>query len=179
MVKLYRVSSRVANLHGYRDVQLKWLVNKRERRLFGADGSLNTPYREVIRDCDKNDDMRLYAEGALEEFFTEAEATALVDWLTIHRPQYLDTTVVQVKLPIGNNAMGARAIPVGGGPDFLMISQSIDYNLPFDAWAFYDVRGCEFDETPPNARRAVRGFRIKNGIIEPWFLGEEQSLQNR
>jgi hypothetical protein len=149
-VKLFHITSRAANLHGYKDVPLEWFVRARERPLlFGVGGSLNVTYSQAISNYDKDDHGSAYAELALEEFFTDDEAKALVDWLAAHRPRYSATTVKRAKLPIGNNVMGTGGVPVGGGPDFLTTSESADYDLPFEAWAFFDVRGCTFDQTLP------------------------------
>jgi hypothetical protein len=76
------------------------------------------------------------------------------------------------KLPFPENIMGTSAIPVGGGTDFVTTSESDDYDLPFKVWGFYDVRGCEYDETLPNARRATQGVIIRDGKVEDWIIDD-------
>ncbi len=136
-IKLFHIHSRTNNLRGYKDVPIDWFVEKRERPLFGPNGSLGVAYQEVIEKYDAR--QHDYAEMALEGYFTEAEAGAFVDWVRAHRND--DTAMVEQKsLPIANNIMGFIAIPVGGGQDFLTISNSSDYDLPFKVCGYFDVR---------------------------------------
>jgi hypothetical protein len=74
------------------------------------------------------------------EQFTEDEAKALTDWLAAHRK--CSTTIEPVEFPRPDNVMSFNEIPVGGENDFLMISESPDYDLPFKVDGHYDVRVC-------------------------------------
>jgi hypothetical protein len=169
MPELFHVQSKIANMHGYKNVAIDWFVRRRAQPLFGESGSSGVEYGRVITNYDATDP---YAELAVEEMFTKDEAEA---FQTFARTKRNDATaaIKPAKLPIANNIIGCGEIPAGGGPDFLMISDSPDYDLPFKVWGFYDVRGYEFDETAPGARRAVRGVQIRDGKIEPWFLEDE------
>jgi hypothetical protein len=172
MIKLFNVYSRAEAMHGYKNVQISWFVEKRPRRLFGLDGTLKVHYQWVIEDYDPADTYQYYSAMAVEEYFTEDEAKAFTDWLGIHFD--FATTVEPAKLPIGNNEAGIGSIAVGGGDDFFVVKRHPAYDLPFEVWGYYDVRDCEFDETLSGARRALVGFRVTPGRIEPWLLlGDE------
>jgi hypothetical protein len=139
--KLYKVTSYAEDFRGYKNVPLTWFVDKRPLRLFGAGGSLGVPYSDVIRDYDGDNRYAGFAEMALEGYFTEVEATALVEWLRVHRNNI--ASITPVKLPIESNTCNVSSIAMGGETDFLMVGKSKDYDLPFKAWAYFDVRGCD------------------------------------
>lgn len=147
-IKLFRVTSR-ADLHGYKDVQIDWFVTEREGHLFGPGGSLNLEVRDAIPDYAGGDYHGYDSADHLEEYFTEDEAKALTDWLAAHR-KCTTTTIEPGKFPQQENGrifMALGSIPVGGETDFLMIGKSPDYDLPFKAWGYYDLRGWELKRT--------------------------------
>jgi hypothetical protein len=139
-IKLFQVHSR-ADLDGYSDVPIAWFVDKREGYLFGPGGSLNIEVCDAIPDYEGSYHGYDTADH-LEEYFTEHEAKAFVDWLEAFRPQCAATMMEQVQFPRPNNIMSFRSIPVGGAQDFLMTGDAPDYALPFKVWGYYDLRGC-------------------------------------
>jgi hypothetical protein len=170
-INLFTIGSRAQHLFGYRDIPMCWSVDRRPQQLFGDGGALGVPHQTVIADYDAGDDVA-YAEAALEESFTEDEAAAFAEWLRTHRPILAhDLKVTPVKLPINNNSIGFGAMPVGGGVDHLVFGD--DYDLPFRVLGYYDIRECLFDPTLPGAQRATHGTIVRNGQIEPWYVGEE------
>jgi hypothetical protein len=175
MVELFYVTSRIANLHGYKDVPAQWFVAERARLLFGPDGWLGVPYESVITGYSADDEYRHYCEDALEEFFTHDEAAAFVEFIKTHRND-TSALITPVELPIQSNQMGVGALPIGGDTDFFMIGDSLDYGLPFKVWGFMRFGGCTFDQTLPGARRQERAVIVHpDGDIEHWLLEDSPS----
>jgi hypothetical protein len=145
--RLYHVESRADRLRRgdriYKDVPLFFFVIKRPQRLFGDCGALGVPYSDAIHDHNGDN---CYAEEALEEAFTMTEVCALCEWLKLHRNDD-SATITELSLPIANDTAGFGALPVGGPCDFLMIGDAVDYDLPFKALAYFDVRDCESDRS--------------------------------
>jgi hypothetical protein len=178
---MYWLSSSAPNLRGYKDVTIRWFVERRGNKLFGPGGSLGVAYQDVIKDYDPDHDGGPYAEDALEELFTESEAKAFAKFLNAHRSnQYADHEIDTEWFPIPNNLAGYGANALGGSCDNLCISDAADYDLPFKIYGYYDLWGCEFDASLPGARRAVEGVVVKaDGSIEPWHDGDEPSTGDR
>jgi hypothetical protein len=111
---------------------------------------------------------------------TKEEASLLVAFLRVHLNDET-ATIEPAELPIASNTLGVGTIPTGGGPDHLLIADSPDYDLPFKVSGFYDVRGCEFDETAPGARRAVRSdhpleiARSQLDAVAPLVTGDPET----
>ena len=108
MTGLFRVTS-VAEFRGYKNVVISWFVLERPVRL-------ELPYAEMIEDgYDPTVDVDyIDPAGCLHEYFTEAEANALADYLEVEgngRP-----VITPAKLPIPLNAMPFSNIPLGGEP---------------------------------------------------------------
>jgi hypothetical protein len=143
MPKLFTVRSSIT-LHGFRNVLVAWFVSTRERLLFGPNGSLGVDVRDVLPNYG-GDYAGYDSADALEEYFTESEAKMFSDWLLTYRQTA--TAVEPEQFPImleGNTILGAiGSTPVGGETNFLMISRSPDYDLPFQVEGYFDVRGCE------------------------------------
>jgi hypothetical protein len=137
-IKLFYVTS-TADLRGCKDVPIAWFVTERERHLFGPGGSLDLEVRDAIPDY-TGDHHGYDRADRLEEYFTADEAKALTDWLATHHK--CPTTIEPVQFPQPDNTLSLRAVPIGGGTDFLTIGDSPDYDLPFKSWGYYDVRGC-------------------------------------
>jgi hypothetical protein len=132
MQKFYHVNSLVSEFGGYKNVDLDWFVNKRE-------WPLALSYSKLITGYDQSEpSMRIYAESAVEEMFTLEEATALLAWLNKHRVG--KHSMKKAKLPIKSNTMGISCIPIGGPQDFLAVWKSKDWDLPFQAEAYFDLR---------------------------------------
>ena len=145
-MKLFAVKTLEKEHGGCKDVVFYWF--KAEEKS-GA-----RPYHELTADYSPEDEHIGYAEGAIDEYFTQDEAEQLA--------AYLDgigsgpTTITEVSLPIANNILGYGALPVGGGDDFYMPAKRPDYTLPFAVWGYFDLRGC----------RLIDG----SGIFEHRFL---------
>jgi hypothetical protein len=129
MVQLFRVTSRVANMHGYKNVTVNWFVAERQRQLFGTDGWLGIPYQDVIAGYRPDDEDKLYRESAVEEFFTDEEAKTFVEFVRTHRDD-ASALIEPAALPI-KHQVGFRAMPVGGEDNFLRIGDDLDYDLLF------------------------------------------------
>jgi hypothetical protein len=142
MIKLFCVRTAVKEFHGHRNVMLEFFVEGRKQRLFGPDGSLGIAYSDVIKDYDVSDYCARYAEGAVEECFTEAEANEFIAWTKQHRNDH-GAMITPVTLPISKNSMGCGAVPVGGLVDHLMVGEAEDYDLPFKVYGYFDLRQCE------------------------------------
>jgi hypothetical protein len=153
MIKVFYVTTKVADFSGFMDAYLHWFVVDRKPCLFGSDGTLGIGYDEVIADYDAAAVYHRHSEEAVEELFTKDEADTFVAWARANRNGG-DTMIREYALPVQNNIMPLGAIPVGGPQNFLMIDRSPDYNLPFKAWGYYDTRNCEFDAGSPGAKRA-------------------------
>jgi hypothetical protein len=84
-------------------------------------------------------------EEAVRELFTETEAKALRAYLlAVHNDD--TATLEEVNLPLDNRhtwPLGGIHIVTPGPCDFYMLSEEPGYNLPFKAWGFWDVQGCE------------------------------------
>ena len=94
MVKLFQIRSVAYQLCGHKNVTLDWFVEKRDQMLFGPNGSLAIPSRDVIRDYNTSDpELRLYPEITIEEYFTAAEAEAFVAWVRLHRVDQTATII--------------------------------------------------------------------------------------
>jgi hypothetical protein len=146
MQKLYHVNSLVPEFHGYKNVDLHWFVCKHER-------PLGLSYSELITGYDQIDPSdRAYPESAVDEMFTFKEATALLAWLKKHRRA--QHSLKQAELPIKRNTMGVSCIAVGGLQDFLMVWESEDWDLPFQAEAYFDLR--HYEHVDPAVERIRR-----------------------
>lgn len=181
-VELFYVTSRIANLHGYRNVPIQWFVAERAHPLFGPGGWLGVPYERVIEGYSLPDSYGSYGpfgcEGVVEECFTGDEAKAFVGFIQTHRAGTTNVLIEPVKLPIGNNRMGIGDQPVGGDTDFLTIGDSPDYDLPFKVWGLMDFSDCEFDESLSGAKRKQQGFILHpDGDMEPWLLEDPPKRQ--
>jgi hypothetical protein len=80
-----------------------------------------------------------YTTEALEELFTLDEAEALKAYLDKRHDGAGTTDIVEVKLPIPFNSAGFGAHGVGRSADFYMLDRDEGYDLPFRAWAYYDL----------------------------------------
>jgi hypothetical protein len=171
MTKLYGVKTVVAEFKGHRDVSLSWFVTKRAC-------PVQRPYTELIAGYDAAQKDQ-YAEDAINELFSKAEARSFVDWLKSNRGATdEDTKIVEVALPIPENRIGLGAIAVGGPTDFLDMEK--DARLGFRVSGYYDLRAHEpIDKSVP-PRHAfcsiyVFGDRIVNDydeLLELWRAGK-------
>lgn len=133
-MRLYTVVTTVNEFKNRQNVQFNWLR---------WDRAGPRPYADLIRDYDPKG--LAYAEGAIDELFTEAEAIALKAYLDREHGEAGITTIEEIALPISNNMAGYRANDVGGGgTDFYPLYEDEPYDLPFKASAYYDLRECEW-----------------------------------
>ena len=142
-MKLYRVHTVVKQFHGCQNVPFDW---------FGCDRREPRPYPELIQGYSPSD---LDQEVAIDEMFTEVEAIALKEYLDREHGGAGVTTIEEVSLPIPDSSIGIGAIPVGGGTDFHMLDKEPNYSLPFKAWAYFDLRGCESHRSPMKRQRSL------------------------
>jgi hypothetical protein len=171
MMKLYGAQTVVSKFKGHRNVSICWFVTKRA-------SPVQRPYAELIEgyDATKKD---LYAEDAIDEMFSDAEARSFVDWLKSNRGATdEDTKIVEVALPIPENRMGLGAIAVGGATDFLDMEE--DVRLGFRVSGYFDLRAHEpIDKSvPPRyAFSSIYIFGDKiihdyDALLELWRAGK-------
>ena len=101
-MKLYQVTTIVKEFDDCKDVSFHWFRHDRgERRAYG----------ELIENYDPSDDHAAYGEGAIDELFTEIEATALKEYLDREHADSGVTTIEEVHLPISNNVASLHGRP--------------------------------------------------------------------
>lgn len=124
-VKLYNVTTTTTRYPGFEGYELtiNWWV-KRDKPAY--------PLRNILTPEGLADD---YTQLGVAELFTADEALQLADCVI----NLGVTKITPVELPIAEY-FPFGAIPVGGGPENYMLSESDDYELPFKVWGFYDKR---------------------------------------
>ncbi len=158
MEKLYRVTTTVPEFKGHRDVLISWFVDKRASRV-------QRPYAELIVGYDPAE-KNLYAEEAVDELFSEAEAETLADWLNANRNG--DTRIAEAELPLPANICGFGAIAVGGPTDFLKLNKG-PTRLGFKVLGYYDLRGHEpIDKSVPARHQFCSLYIIDGRIISDY-----------
>jgi hypothetical protein len=162
MTKLYRAKTIVPELRGHRLVCLNWFVT-------GRVVQANRPYAELIRGYKRASRLdRCYAEGAIDELFSSAEAEVFLDWLTHY--EEADTKIIEVPLLVARESMGFRAIPIGGPIDHLILAEvggcdPATSPLGFTACGFFDLRDHEpIDKSVP-ARHQFCSIYIIDGKV--------------
>jgi hypothetical protein len=177
MMKLHTVETVIPEFRGHRDVTTCWFVTKRAFRF-------QRPYAELIvgyNPAEKDP----YAEEAIDELFSEAEAASFVDWLKRNRGATdEDTRIVEAALPIQKNACGFGSIAVGGATDFIAIDEVAERDvttspLGFTVLGYFDLRAHEpMDKSVP-ARHQFCSFYLVDGkmvdnhaeLLELWRQG--------
>ncbi|MBV9966326.1 MAG: hypothetical protein JO008_11595, partial [Alphaproteobacteria bacterium] len=133
-MKLYTVTTIAKEYHGYKDVAFSWFRSARgEPR----------PYGELIENYDPNDSYARWAEDAIDELFTEAEAIALKEYLDREHGHVDLTRINEAELPTPMNTMALGATPFGGLVDCYMCFREPNYDLPFQVEGHFDLRHCE------------------------------------
>ena len=169
--KLYTVTTVVPEFKGHRDVSISWFVAKRA-------SPVQRPYAELIADCDAAKEDHQYAEEAIDELFSDAEALSFVDWLKgSGRATDESTKIVEATLPIPENVVALGAIPVGGPQDTLDLAENAE--LGFTVSGYFDLRAHEpIDKSVPARHRFcsiyVFGDRIVQDydeLLELWRAG--------
>ena len=131
--KVYQVTSVVKKYKNCKDVPFSWFMIDRKKPLI--------PYEKgIINYLGKNS----YSESAIDELFTNREAKRLVAYLEKeHKDDTLKINIDEQKLPIANNLIGYGGNAVGGMDGFYMLDKEKNYNLPFKAWGYFDLRNCK------------------------------------
>src|SRR5262245_35910477 len=124
-MKLFHVTTTAHEYCGCRNVVFRWF----------RQGSSGRPYANLIQDFVGGDP---YAEGCIDEMFTEQEYQDLKDYLDREHGDAGVTAVTRAEIPIPNNLMPLGAIAVGGGDDFYTLDKEPNYSLPFGVWGYFD-----------------------------------------
>jgi hypothetical protein len=138
-LKLFFVTTIVHEFDGYKNVHLTWYYH--------GERAEPRPYAELIEDYDPTDpDFDFgYAKEHINEMFSEDEANQLKAYLDANKGEH-STTVEPAHLPVSTNELGPGCVPVGGPQGFYT---GLEGKLPFETWAYYDVRDCERVEATP------------------------------
>jgi hypothetical protein len=107
--------------------------------------------RELLEPLGLNpcDEKNPYIQSLAEETFTEEEADKLIAFME----SFKDTKAEKVPaLKPTEGGIGVGALPVGGWDGFYMLDRMDNYDLPFKAWAYYDMRN--YEPTPEAELRA-------------------------
>jgi hypothetical protein len=164
-MKLYSLKTIVGEFDGCKDVVFHWFYCDRAKR---------RPYAELIKDYNSHDNLAAYAEHAVDELFTATEASALDEYL---RLRYCDhtTTIEEATLPLPNNVMGFRGLPVGGGDGFYELYTKPGYGLPFVAMGYFNLVGRELVDGSGvyHHRYWIMGGRLRMQTNEEAALNEK------
>jgi len=149
-MKLYRVKTTVPEFEGCKDVVLSWFVS-------GRQAPVERPYAELIEGYDPADAD--YQQGAVKEFFDEAEAAAFVAWLKAsgHNEEH---RISEAELPLPKNVIGLGAIPIdtGWGVGGLTIRGQAEA-LGFEVTGYYDLRHYEQIDVSNEPSDLARRYR--------------------
>lgn len=143
-VKLYRVYSRIDNfVHhlGSRNVMVNGV--KVEWCFMDQRNTPSIPYSVGIEDYEqtcRKDGLEFYAETAIDELFTAAEAEALKEYLA----QVCDTSceLEEVKIPVRANSVGTFCFYDAAGASTegcISLYKAAGYNLPFKVMGVYSL----------------------------------------
>ncbi len=147
MIELFQVRTVMPVLLGHKDVQITWFITfskETSSPLWQRDRRLRSRRLEWAR----------YAESRVDEFFTAGEANWFVDFLKAQDLPEGSTYIKKAELPISNQSMGLRAIPIGGGPDHVSFHRG-NYWLPVTG--YYDLR--HYDPLPDRRSELARRRR--------------------
>jgi hypothetical protein len=138
MEDLYRVYTVVKKYSGCRDVVFDW---------FRCETRGNRDYASLISNYDPSDPYQ-FAEGAIDQMFTQSEASQLKEYLDQHHGDVGTTFIEKAKLPIAANTMGAGSLPVGGETGYHCLHWEPEYSLPIKVEGYFDLRHCELVDEP-------------------------------
>jgi len=133
-MRLYRVTTVVAEFDDCQDVSFEWFCHPQKR-------SGSRPYAELISNHDRNSEDVPYAEAALDELFDEAEAVALKAYLDREHTDGV-TTIKAAEFPLPADIFPLSGAPRGGGVDHFALYREPAYNLPFRVSGYFDLRQC-------------------------------------
>lgn len=155
-MKLYHVRSIVDQTYSCKNVPFHWFLWER---------SEPRPYHEMIENYDPK--SAFMAEGAIDELFTEAQATALKWYLDRVQGSMCVTTIDETRLPIPRDMWEIGALPVGGTDHFLMLFKQEAYDLPFKVAGYFNLAGCErLDVRWPTLLSSSGTTRLQNNTEE-------------
>ena len=140
MQNLFQVNTTIAELDGCKDVIIHWYFDQRR------DAPL-VPYADAIEDYDPRAEDVRYSEDALNEYFSQAEAEAILSWLVRTRPDDRHEARA-IRLPIAKIMIGFGHIPVGGPQD--TFTRAAEDGRSFTISGYYDLR----DHAPAYGRDA-------------------------
>jgi hypothetical protein len=167
--KLYRVSTTVDELAGYRDVLLTWTADGRK--------APPVPYTDALEGLERGHEPDPYQRGAVDELYTLEEAKALAAYLRKHYgDQASRTEIDEQPLPIPSNTMPLGFLPTGGGVGQLPPVHETDYQFIFEVRGCYDPRRHEAVTEPPPVAEWEWGNPHRFG--EPARPGELRDLTN-
>ena len=132
--KLYQVYGTIPEYRGHKNVPATLFVEGRQ--------APPVPYEQAIEGYAPGSKDFLYTEEYIKELFTEAEAAALVEYMSQAHPD-TPLKVIEESLPVSSNIMGVGAIGVGGAQGFYELEKEEGYSLPFSVSLYYDLRGSE------------------------------------
>jgi hypothetical protein len=152
MKQLFTLSALVDDFKGYDQVPFFFFVTKRKETL--------PPYDRLIKDYDPIDPSVEYGKGYVNEMFTLEEATQACEYLK--KTYGTEATIEAYNLPTeAMNFIPTGAIPVGGPTGMIFLDKLDGYNLPFDIWAYYDLRSAQ----EPSLRHKRLTFEASNQQI--------------
>ena len=132
--KLYTAYSYVNDHKDLGNVCFEWVYHLREKPV--------APYQEMIVDYTNLDEEgKEPARNRVNEMFTSSEADLLCDYL--EDKHGFDSFIIEKPLPIRPEDMeDERVHPKSAWVpgSIYMFSSEETYNLPFDVWAYYDLR---------------------------------------
>lgn len=103
------------------------------------DGVLLNFFRSEITENGGGEDSYSWAA---DELFTEHEAEQLVEWLLEHFGDKVSDVVIEERRTLPREALPFGILGVLGIlDDYWMLTFHPKWNLPFQAWAYYDLHG--------------------------------------
>ena len=160
-VKLYTVTSTVAEYDGHKDVVFNWFVKEHREPLYPfTDGTpmrgFQLPRRlagELVDLSDAYTPEDLWcSECALNRMFTLDEAEMLAEYLRGHCGD--DPAIHEEELPVECGRMDPLGIPTGGPQGFYRLDRTPGYPLNFEVWGYYDLRRADGPYSPSSERYA-------------------------
>lgn len=135
MFTLYRVNSTILDFHYggciYLEMPINWFVKARKNPI--------PRYEDGILRYSQKKDTAL-EEKSLNEHFTYSEALAFCSYL--FEARYLQSQIIKAELPICACSLTIYDTDkLDTGKDLIKLSESRDYNLPFEVWGCFDIAG--------------------------------------
>lgn len=129
MTRLFRAWSVINDYLGQDQVKFNWFVAGRSIPVL--------PYEELIEDYDKDQDDACYDQMLVNEFFTEAEAAELRDYLW--KSNAIEVQLEEVSLPVRSGGLSYELLLISGQSRFYMLADEKGYNLSVSVLGHYDL----------------------------------------